>query len=268
MKKVLFALFAILAVCACGGGNTSSLQSTQPNTDSVHADTTVFLAGKGKMPYCKINLKIVYFTDKKFQVTNSALMATGLVMPAYYMPETTQKGMPRFVDTFMKRYADDYLKTFAPLYQQDREHATAYTQIYEVKTRVENPENGVLNYIGTIFTQGGGPYGTTITWVRNIDVQTGKILKLDDVFVPGYEKRLNELLLKALQAKFGVNSLEGLQQKGITLAGGVYAPQNFILGNGETTFIYCEQEIAPHAVGEIRLTFDNDDLSDLWKRSN
>ena len=47
--------------------------------------------------------------------------------------------------------------------------------------------------------------------------------------------------------------------------GEVYLSENFILGKDDITFIYGEDEIAPHAVGEIRVKVDLDDLKKFLK---
>ena len=42
-----------------------------------------------------------------------------------------------------------------------------------------------------------------------------------------------------------------------------YVPENCILDNGEVTFIYCDTEIAPHAMGEIKVELDEKELKQI-----
>ena len=46
----------------------------------------------------------------------------------------------------------------------------------------------------------------------------------------------------------------------------VYAPDNFIIGDDDITFIYSPDEIASHAEGEIRVEISNDDLKPLMRK--
>ena len=42
-------------------------------------------------------------------------------------------------------------------------------------------------------------------------------------------------------------------------------PDNFLVEDGQITFIYNESEIAPHAKGEIRITLKDSELKDILK---
>jgi hypothetical protein len=44
-----------------------------------------------------------------------------------------------------------------------------------------------------------------------------------------------------------------------------YVSDNFILGDGEVTFIYVDSEIASHELGEIRITLSDDELESVLK---
>ncbi|MCI6619127.1 MAG: RsiV family protein, partial [Prevotella sp.] len=123
----------------------------------------------------------------------------------------------------------------------------------------------VLNYIASISTYGGGAYPILQTIAKNFDLKTGRLIHLEDVFVPGYEQPLKDRITEAACKKFKVKDLEELKKAYIFADGNVYVPDNFILTEDDITFIYCEDEVAPHAVGEIRLTFDKDDLSKILK---
>ena len=73
------------------------------------------------------------------------------------------------------------------------------------------------------------------------------------------------MLVAKMAKDFKVKDLEGLQEKSIFVDGQTYLSDNFIYGDDEITFIYCEDEIAPHEIGEIRVDLDIDDLKRLMK---
>ena len=101
------------------------------------------------------------------------------------------------------------------------------------------------------------------TIVKNINAETGKILKLSDVFVPGYEQGLEDLIVEKLCKQYEVKDLKGLQEKGLFVGIDPYVTENFILDDGEITFIYCDSEIAPHAMGEIKVELDEKDMKHI-----
>ena len=90
----------------------------------------------------------------------------------------------------------------------------------------------------------------------NFDTQTGRLLQLRDVFVPGYEQQLNELLLDELLRQTDSKDKDELKKKGYLYSMNMFAPENFILGADAVTFVYNTYEIAPYSVGRTELTLD------------
>lgn len=86
-----------------------------------------------------------------------------------------------------------------------------------------------------------------------------------DVFTEGYEQPLADLIVGKLCKQQGVKTLKALQEKGFFVDIEPYASDNFILGDGEITFIYVDSEIAPHEAGEQRITLNDDELESLYK---
>ena len=60
-------------------------------------------------------------------------------------------------------------------------------------------------------------------------------------------------------------SLDELHEQDYLLTMDIYAPQNFILGDDEITFIYNPYEIAPYSKGNTELTLSYSQLSKLMK---
>jgi hypothetical protein len=46
----------------------------------------------------------------------------------------------------------------------------------------------------------------------------------------------------------------------------MFAPENFILGKDDITFIYNPYEIAPYAMGKTELILTYDDMDDIMKK--
>ena len=97
----------------------------------------------------------------------------------------------------------------------------------------------------------------------NFDNKTGKLLTLRDVFVPGFEQRLNELLLNALVEKADAKDESDLRDRGYLYAMDMFAPENFVLGKKSVTFVYNHYEIASYDKGIIELELSYDDLEEL-----
>jgi hypothetical protein len=112
----------------------------------------------------------------------------------------------------------------------------------------------------------GGAHGIQQQLVMNFNTTTGEQLKLANIFVPGYERRLSDLLLEKLMDQLDVKTQDELKQKDYLYAVDMFPTENFMLGEDELTFIYNTYEIAPYSVGRTELKLKWDEVEDLLKR--
>lgn len=270
MKKILFiAGLVILTLTGCGGDrNSRTAKIDGIEFDSIVADTTIRLVkDDAQSPTCHIRLNIQYAKgSKEAEAINNTLIHSGLLVPDYLALGKESMSMKHAVDSFISRFASDYLNDYAPLYRQDKNHSTSYNCEYIVNSSTRNGRDDVLCFVADTYMFGGGAHGSQQTIVRNIDTKTGKMIALEDVFVPGFEQGLCDKIVEQMCKKFDADDLEGLREQVIFEGIDPYPTDNFILGKDEITFIYVEDEIAPHAVGEISISLPYSDLKDLMKR--
>lgn len=268
MKKTtrffLSVLFITAVYVACGPqSQTAEIEGME--FDSVVVDSVARLLDIPDAPTCELSLSIQYAKGGKAELINDTLLRSGILTPDYLSLDQQKLTVKESVDSFVCRYITDYLKDYRELYVADRDHGASYNCIYKVKTRTRSNNKNVLNYIAEIFSYGGGAHGIKQTLVRNFDVKTGHLITLDDIFVSGYEDAMKAKIVEKMSSKFKVKDLQALQEKYIFADSHVYVPENFILEDKKIIFIYCEDEIAPHDVGEIRLTFYKGEISTYLK---
>lgn len=261
MKKlILLALTATLA--ACGGGDGDNNVSFE----KAHVEKTVPLTSDSDSPQCKTNLS-VHFAKTGDAKRDSAINNT-IEKELFGMEGMTVKTA---IDSFASQYAADYKKSLAPLYRADRADKSKqawYEYKYTVATETKAGKKGVTVYIADIDYYEGGAHGVSLRTIINFDNATGRRLNVNDVFVPGHEKRLNELLLKALEIKTDKQGIDELKADGYLCTTDIYAPQNFILGDDGVTFVYNAYEIAPYEKGRTELTIDYYDLENLMVKDD
>lgn len=100
----------------------------------------------------------------------------------------------------------------------------------------------------------------------NFDVSTGKNIYLKDIFVPGFERRLNDILFNALEQKTEATGILELQNKGYLCTTDIFPSDNFIMKEHSITFIYNVYEIAPYSNGITELDIPYSDINDLLKK--
>ena len=260
MKRILLltALMALLAGCA-------SEQEGAIHFEKVEADKTVVLSNDNNSPSCRVHLKLDYATDDnghRAEIVNNTIQQRLL--------DTEDLKMQQAVDSFAAQYTANYKKNYLPLYNQDRADTLKrswYEYHYIITTDVSLGHKGTSVYHVNLDYYEGGAHGINQHLTMNFDRETGRQLSLADVFAPGYEHRLNEVLLEALQQKTGTKNLSQLHDKGYLYSMDMFASENFILGDDTITFIYNPYEIAPYAVGTTELTIAYSDIDDILKNS-
>lgn len=245
-----------LSLAACGGND----RAINIDFESVDASKTVALTNETGSPECKISLDVMAAkgNGKAAQAINKAIVAK-LFDFVNLSPKVA-------VDSFARKYTSDYVENMSPLYKDDKGDESKkpwYQYSYDVKTKVEDGREGICVYTINLSYYEGGAHGIDHTLTMNFDKLTGKQLSLADVFVAGYQQKLNEKLIEALLKKVGVNSVNELHDKDYLYSTDMFPSENFILGEDEITFIYNSYEIAPYEKGKTELSIDYDDLEDI-----
>lgn len=262
MKKIIAGTFIVTLLFSCHQEN--ALERRNINTDSIVADSSVKLTDELNTPICSVHLSVKYVKDKGANILNTAFLRNGIMLPDY-MEYSNGDGIRESVDSFVVRYLADYVDFYRKIYKNDKSHPELYNNRYSLNTSILSEKENIITYVANISSYGGGLYDTKQTLARNFDAENGRLITLNDILMHGYEKMLKDIILNKLFEKYDVDDVEGLKKKYIFADGYIYIPDNFIIGRDNITFIYCEDEIAPHEEGEIRIKINNSDLNDLKK---
>lgn len=272
MRRFILSAFvftaSIIAICSCNGKSGSARNVLDSlSFDSVKVDTTVHLSKDTADPRCHIKLSLTYAKGNKADVINDSLIRTGVLSPDFFSFTDRRTTVQEAVDSFVARYISDYKKFYGELYNADKENSPSYYCEYLLNSHINTDNPDYYTYIANVYSYMGGAHGSSTVIARNISTKTGKIVTLKDIFVPGYDKGLQDAIAKVLCEKNDVKDLKSLSEKTTIFDGiDVYASNNFIIGKKGITFIYSPDEIASHAAGEIRVEVDNSDIESLFKK--
>lgn len=271
MRKLTFlfcSFFLIISIiCSCDGKSNSKQDDTASlSFDSICKDSTLFLTDDTTGPRCHVSLSVTYAKGKNAEQINDSIIRSGILSPDYFSLTSEKISIPQAVDSFISRYLSEYKKDYSELYKLDKNHPTAYFCEYIVHTDVARPSDKYYAYTANIYLYSGGAHGSSITIIRNIDAKTGKIVTLRDIFVPGFEHELNQLIIKSLCHQFDAKDIRELNDKAVLMGMDVYPSENFIIGDKSVTLVYSQDEIAYHAAGEIRVELSFAELSNILKK--
>lgn len=268
MKKLL--IFVAIAFIGATFSCTSNTKRNANNNndsimfDSIKIDSTLSLSSDTGS-HCHIKLCMTFATGKNAEKINEAIVNSGILSSDFMPTVALKNNIPGIIDSFVTNYLKDYKDTYEELY--DANTYKEYNCEYDLKTHIEQNSDKYYTYVASVYAYSGGAHGSTLTINKNIDAKSGKVVLLKDLFVPGYEKALNDIIIKTLCEKYKVKNLTELQEKTTIFSGiDAYAPENFIIKKNSIIFIYSSDEIACHAIGEICVEVKNDVLKDLLKK--
>ena len=262
MKKT--ALYSLTLAGAVSAACSGSYTPEQLTFDSIKVEKRVALTKDANSPAYEMNINVKYVKEGSEDIRKSVNDAiTAKIFNLHYVDITAA------VDSFVNVNASSYKNDMLPLYREDKldiDKKPIYEYVANIKTRTEDGREGVVTYFIDTYNFQGGAHGLNQLLTLNFDKTTGKTLTLEDVLVPGYKVKLNNLLQKALLKKANCKDIDELHDKGYLFSMEMYPSNNYVLGKEGITFIYNPYEIAPYALGRIELTISYDDMENLMKK--
>lgn len=261
MRQYLTFFVCALLLTACQSNDTSTLTWQKATTDK----QVSLVNGNADSPQCNVHLSIHYVAADSSQTAADNINE----VIQQQLLELTGLSVPVAADSFASKYTADYRRNFLPLYrddQDDPEKQPWYQYHYNIDTTTEPGREGVTVYEADVDYYEGGAHGINQQLIMNFDNQSGYCYKLGDVFVPGYESQLNDLLLDQLMRQTDSQSKTELKDKGYLYSMEIFPSENFKLGADAITFVYNPYEIAPYSLGKTELTIDYDDLEKILKK--
>lgn len=258
--EMLLLLFCIYSCKKSGSHNV--------DFDMISVHKSIALSKDKKFsPKCEVDINIHYVRQNTFCDSLSEKI-NNTIISRFFGTEGTS--FTDAVDSFAKLYIENYIDRLSPLYEKDKDNIDRY-RWYEYKyimnTDIHLGSNGdILVYIVNLRSVEGGEHSINKKYCINFNVNTGGVIALADVFVPGYEKQLNDILLGALMDKIGKRNIQELYSAGYLYSMDMFVPENFIISDSSITFIYNTYEIAPYSKGIIELTIDKSDINKLFKK--
>lgn len=268
MKKFFIIIYTLSVLFSCGDGGEKTLKMDGIKVETASASGTSQLTNEANSPKCEVSVNLQYADGKNAKDINKAIIRSGVIAPDYLLKTAEEMTMKQIADSFVKRYQQDYKDFYAKMYAADRQHPQLYDCQYSLKTTLLSHKKGIITAVADITMFAGGQHPTHQTVVRNISTDNYKLLTIDDLYIHGYKKTMQDIIIKKLCKTHGAKDLDELKQKLIFADGDIYISQNFIIYKDKVVLIYCEDEIAPHDMGEIRIEISDKEMGGLVKKSS
>ncbi|GAA4317672.1 hypothetical protein GCM10023143_29880 [Compostibacter hankyongensis] len=169
----------------------------------------------------------------------------------------------------LRNAADSFLTTYKQARANLSPGFAAGTFNWESQIRMELLWNAgdIVSLACNRYEYTGGAHGQTNTLLVVWDLKHARILERGDLFRPGYEKKLQQVLEQKLRRAYDIPEKAALNSRryGILFDKHLNLTDNFYLTGHGIGFIYNPYEVAPYAVGPIELFVPFSELQDVLK---
>lgn len=261
MRTILIILLAAFIFSSCGKKTDSTKTDTKQTTA---ADESILkFSDKSFMKSynnCSPNDTCTYFkvdylevvSGKNKDKVNKLIMNE--VNAGLTFSDTALPSMQVAADTFMAQYVS-FRKEFPELAQY-------WYLEYSIKAVNETPK--IITFATENSSFMGGAHPNTFFTYINISKETGDTVSLGNLFAPGFEKKLNELVDAAYRKMKNLKPGDNLQEKGDLFENRIAFNYNFMVTkDGTITFYYNPYEIAAYVFGPIEVTLTKDEIAPL-----
>jgi len=201
-KYFMAALAAIITLSGC----SSNPSGGQVAFETFTVDKSVSAGDESSAPKCSVHLEVAM--AKGDSASSAKTINDALAHELFYIDGLT---LEQAADSFARKYTDDYRKNIVPLYREDRDDELKrawYEYYYNISSEATGGRDGVTVYKAVVDYYEGGAHGINQELYFNFDAATGRQLMLSDLFVPGFEQPLSQLLLKSLMDQTGTESVD------------------------------------------------------------
>ena len=256
----------MMTMAACGGNDgVAAVEDIEGvEMDSVVVDTVIPLGEDEDAPSLELYVHVKYDKAGKLPVIKDSILLGDVFHVDAMEGGDSIKTVEQAVAAVISGTISDYVKDFGEMYAADKEHPEMYNMMFVTRAITEVRKPGILNYTVMTVNHIGDITSYMIIVPYNIDIKTGKIMTLDDVFKPGYERKLTEAIVHSLYEQYDVEDFEELQETGVFVNMNAYPSENFIIDKDTMLFIYEPNEITPY--GMVIAGVDYDDLKDILKK--
>ncbi len=171
----------------------------------------------------------------------------------YQLDDKTFTSLEDMADTFINDYS---------VFRKEYPDAPSVGWYADVYYKNVNDLSQVLSFelSWEMFT--GGAHPNNYQRYYNYDYSTAKLITLDQILVPGFEKKLNELVVKAFREENNLRPDQPLTDGGLFEDTLTYS-DNFLLTRNGIIFHYNIYEVRAYVYGPMDLTVKYSDLIDL-----
>jgi hypothetical protein len=236
--------------------------SVQFNVSSLK--TAIPLAKKKGSPSGKMEMTVLTPAESTNPLISDSLR---MMILEKFTGSKVSTGSPDTALRNMKQaFSENYISSNEDLYKSPEAGPSLNWESLEHMHILFNEKQFLSYYIiRYVFT--GGAHGLEMYDFSNVNLFNGKPIELKDIFIPGYEPALSDILTKKFRDISGLKPGQALKDAGF-FTDTVKPVDNFYLTANGIGFFYNHYEIAPYANGPSNCFLDFGELKPLLNPSS
>jgi hypothetical protein len=276
-KKILLCL-----VVACFYNLTIKAQIFRENSiryEGLEEIKTYNLFNKKDNPVCRLKINFFYpeaYVNKAMQETLQSIFVRTFFGKEYasVAPKEAVKSYSR---TFLEEYKDFFEKS--GMYRQEVAKAEEmgkdvkdFSSLYEFEKTMRNTimfnKGNIISQVVNIYEYRGGAHGASSTEGIVVDINTGKEIKYNEIFLNDTEEAISELLFSYLMSSRDYTNLEELIEDGFIPTEIIPPTDNLIADEKGITFIYNPYELGAYYLGIVEIFIPYSELVIYMKQDS
>jgi hypothetical protein len=146
-------------------------------------------------------------------------------------------------------YFNNYRASNIDIYMEGMESFN-WSKIKE--TRILHNEHYILSLEYHDYGYTGGAHGLSVSRFQVVDLRSGRLLSLDEIFRPDYRNDLRDIINSEARKAYGLDSRQGLTEAGF-FSDFIDPSENFYMTKDGIGFFYNQYEVAPYAMGPVSI---------------
>ncbi len=215
---------------------------------------------------------ITYPVMKDFPLANvrdsvNNFILGNILFPKIEMDTTLKDGRFATAEDMMQDFMKRYKVELKDVLEYSKDYAFNWSGDYDMAININ--EDNLLGLTLYEYNYLGGAHGTFTILHYNLDLRTGKLIRLEDIFREGFKQKLNVIAEKLFRAQYDAPRRQSLEESGFWFKDNVFdLNDNFGLSKDGITFQFNQYEIAPYAAGSPEIFIPWNKIDDLLKEES
>lgn len=277
-KKIILTIFVILSVffTSCNvDTEKKTLKENQVEFDTLIVENRQYLQNDTTSPYCDLNIHFVYpINSGEMDLEMLQQLFISSTFGLSYDDFTPKEAIDRYASNFLKNYEADsrvfnkelsgldnntdlIAQTFNVPHEKELHPQEFYTYIETLETKIHFNKNNLLSFQVCRTNKKGSSasYNSFNNYV--VDLESGKLVTENDLFVAGYDVALQQLFESKLLQQNKVNTVYDLEELGYFGIEEIMPNRNFLIDEDGITYIFNKGEYSAYLLDapEIFLPF-------------